>query len=152
MVGEFGWFAGDSLFGLVSFGRLFGGCCAVWFWVVGEFGGLRLWLATFGLCALGFDLVAWVGGFAFGWLWWFVYLAGLRFGCWCLTVFVGLACHFRLLGWCFAQLVWGCFLDAVILLLFAGWICIISVGLLVGGLMSDACGVGFCWWVWGCCM
>lgn len=88
VVGEFGWFAGDSLFGLVSFGRLFGGCCDVWFWVVGEFGGLRLWLATFGLCALGFDLVVWVVGFAFGWLWWFVYLVGLRFGCWCLTGFL----------------------------------------------------------------
>lgn len=36
MVGEFGWFAGDSLFGLVGFGRLFGGCCTVWFWVVGN--------------------------------------------------------------------------------------------------------------------
>lgn len=40
------------------------------------------------LC-FGFDLVVWVVGFAFGWLWWFVYLAGLRFGCWCLAGFCG---------------------------------------------------------------
>lgn len=79
MIACLGWLALDvCLVGVALFG----------FAIVGEFGGLRLWLATFGLCALGFDLVVWVVGFAFGWLWWFVYLAGLRFGCWCLTGFV----------------------------------------------------------------